>query len=528
MKKATYQYLRLKNTTIRTRVLIVFSILVFALILLFTAVHAYFERVNLDKEYMQLSRQTAHALSFMPALANGLQENDISEVQGIVDRVRLQANNPFVYVLTENGEDLLTGTKRNEQNLQPTLIFGSYITERYGSGKNEVIQSTAPIYDQVGEAEQLIGAVRVTYPLNMLEVELFARLRRNAIAGLAGIVLSLFSAWLIASSIQRDTFGHEPALVASLYKEREALLQSLNEGLCAVNQLGEVTLLNPAAKRLLQNQQVSKGVLRELGTIQAVENGLTLTDEVRLIGEKTLIVNTRPIDEGGQRAGAISSFRDFTEMKQVKETMAQLQVQSDGLRAQTHEFRNKLYVLMGLLQLNKQEDALDFIVNETNVQREQTTPLFKKIADVGVQALLLAKMAKAAERHVHLTIEDSSQLQPIDRIPTSDLSIIIGNILDNAMEAVADSEKKEVLFFASDAGDEWVFDVYDSGNGFKKGVGNLLEEGLSTKGKGRGFGLSNVHRALMKWNGLINIDHLPEEDGTMVSIYIPKERRAKS
>ncbi|WP_078394498.1 sensor histidine kinase [Shouchella patagoniensis] len=515
-----------KRTTIRTRVLIVFSILVCALISLFTLVHAYFESVNLDEEYRQLSRQTANALSFMPALAGALHDEDISEVQGIIDRIRLQANNPLVFVMDKEGKDVLSGImEENQETLQPTLVFGSYVTERTELRGEEVIQTTAPIYDQVDEAEQLIGAVSVNYSMDTIREELVGRLWRNASAGLAGLGLSLLCAWLISSSVQRDTFGHEPALVAALYKERETLLKAVNEGICAVNKQGGITLLNPAAEAILPKKQASETVLKVLGLDQALLKGESFYDEMRSIEGKTLMVNCRPIYKNGERTGAISSFRDFTEMKQVKETMAQLQVQSDGLRAQTHEFRNKLYVLMGLLQLGKQEEALDFIVKETNVQRSQTTPLFQKVTDIGVQALLLAKMAKASEKHVHLSIEDSSELQPIKRVPMSDLSVIIGNVLDNAIEAVAYTKKKEVRFFASDAGDEWVIDVYDSGEGFSHEGRHLFEEGVSTKGEGRGFGLSNVSETLLKWDGLMEIASLPEKGGTVVSIYIPKERR---
>ncbi|KQL58787.1 hypothetical protein AN965_02140 [Alkalicoccobacillus plakortidis] len=512
-----------KRMTIRTRVLLVFSILVAILISLFTLVHAYFESVNLNQEYKQLSRQTANALSFMPALANALHENDVSEVQGIIDRVRLQANNPIVFVLDHNGKDMLSGKEdETRHSLQATLVFGSYRTERTIVHGEEVIQTTAPIYDQLGDAEQLIGAVRVSYPLESIHEVLYERLWRNALVGLAGLVLSLLCAGIISSSIQRDTFGHEPALIATLYKEREALLQSLNEGICAVNEHGDVTLFNPAAAFILSADEANKDVLHKLGLFESLHKGQSLFDDMRNISGKSLVVNCHPIYENKKRVGAICSFRDFTEMKQVKETMAQMQAQSDGLRAQTHEFRNKLYVLMGLLQLGKQEEALSFIVNETSVQRTQTIPLFQKITDVGVQALLLAKMARAAEKHVHLSIEESSELHTIERIPIADLSTIIGNVLDNAIEAVVHTEKKDVLFFASDAGDEWVIDIYDSGKGFKENQKHFLQPGVSTKGEGRGFGLSNVQQALKKWNGVMEIDGLPHVGGTVVSIYIPK------
>ncbi len=295
--------MREKRMTIRTRVLLVFSILVVILISLFTLVHAYFESVNLNQEYKQLSRQTANALSFMPALANALHENDVSEVQGIIDRVRLQAYNPLVSVIDDNGKEMLSGKEdETRHSLQATLVFGSYRTERTVLHGEEVIQTTAPIYGQIGDAEQLIGAVRVSYPLERINEVLYERLWRNAFVGFAGLALSLLCAGIISSSIQRDTFGHEPALIATLYKEREALLQSLNEGICAVNEHGDVTLFNPAAAFILGTEQANKGVLHKLGLFESLHNGQTLFDDMRNISGKSLVVNCQPLYENKKKS----------------------------------------------------------------------------------------------------------------------------------------------------------------------------------------------------------------------------------
>ncbi|MED4159810.1 GHKL domain-containing protein [Shouchella clausii] len=513
--------------TVKTRVLAIFLTLVFILIVLFSTVFAYFESVNLKREYEQLSRQTANGLAFMPALSTAITTRDNTEVQAIIDRVRLQANNPLVTVINREGFNVLTEeVVPSSQSLQSTLLFGSYITEHISFQKVEGIQTIAPVYSQTNDAEELVGAVVVQYPQTAINETLEERIWRNVGVGLFGLALSAVGAMIVSKSIQRDTFGYEPAVVASLYQERETLLKAVKEGIVAVDEEGELTLLNPAAEGILAKQELDQTAIQQLGLIEALKTGHSLWDEVRKVNGKVLVVNCRPIGEKGAVTGAIASFRDYSDMRQVKETLEQLQRQSDSLRAQTHEFKNKLYVLMGLLQLGKGEEALAFIIDETNIQHAQTSPLFEKIEDTGVQALILGKMAAAAEKHVHLAVEETSRLFPIPDIPVSDLSIILGNVLDNAIEAAAVAKEKKVLFFASDAGEEFVFDIYDSGFGAKDLVGvDWFEEGISTKGEGRGYGLSNVQKTLRKWNGFIEIKDTG--DGTVVSVYIPKWQGGK-
>lgn len=349
---------------------------------------------------------------------------------------------------------------------------------------------------------------------------------RNIGIGAIGLALSAFGAWLVSQSIQRDTFGFEPAFVASLYREREGMLHAVKEGIVAIDNHGIITLMNPAASTLLlaESSLTNDEIVEKLGLLETVKTGLSLYDDNRVIAGKSLIVNCHPLFEGDVISGAICSFRDRTDMKQLKETMIQLQIQSDGMRAQTHEFKNKLYVLLGLLQLRKIEDALSFITQETKLQQTQTTPLFKKIKDTGIQALLLAKMAKASEKHINLYIEESSELNPIRHIPLSDLSIILGNVLDNAIEAVGKSEKKEIVFYVSDVGSDIVMDIYDRGPGINHNqMIDVFEQGTSTKGKDRGFGLSNVRNTVKKWGGFVEVKTSEDDWGTIVSIYIPKK-----
>lgn len=207
-----------------------------------------------------------------------------------------------------------------------------------------------------------------------------------------------------------------------------------------------------------------------------------------------------------------------------KKTIDEMRLYSDDLRAQTHEFMNKLYVLSGLLQLGRNEAALDFIQKEADSVSLQNQIVFKQIQDDLIQAVLLGKTAKASERKVFFTIEQESTLSALPaHIDAHSLLTVISNLIDNAFEAVKQVKQPLVTFLITDASPTLIIEVTDNGTGIDEQVLHFLfEKGYSTKGDGRGFGLHNVKEAVESFHGMIEV--VPNEPaGTIFTIYIPKE-----
>lgn len=207
-----------------------------------------------------------------------------------------------------------------------------------------------------------------------------------------------------------------------------------------------------------------------------------------------------------------------------KKTIDEMRLYSDELRAQTHEFMNKLYVLSGLLQLGRNEAALDFIQKEADSVSLQNQIVFKQIQDDLIQAVLLGKTAKASEKKVLFTIERESTLSALpDHVDGHSLLTVISNLIDNAFEAVKQTRMPHVTFLITDASPTLIIEVTDNGMGIDdQTLGLLFEKGYSTKGEGRGFGLHNVKEAVESFHGIIEV--IPNEPaGTIFTIYIPKE-----
>ncbi|GLC90217.1 sensor histidine kinase [Lysinibacillus piscis] len=210
-----------------------------------------------------------------------------------------------------------------------------------------------------------------------------------------------------------------------------------------------------------------------------------------------------------------------------KRTIDEMRLYSDELRAQTHEFMNKLYVLSGLLQLNRHDAALDFIQKEVDTITVHQHIVFRQIKDDFIQAVLLGKTAKASERKIAFSIEPESTLSAVP--PTIDVHLlltVISNLIDNAFDAVKESEEPSVTFLITDASPTLIIEVADNGHGVDENrVQLLFEKGWSKKGEHRGYGLFNVKEAVDSFGGMIEV--LPNEpNGTIFTIYIPKKGEA--
>src|SRR5699024_8718770 len=238
-------------------------------------------------------------------------------------------------------------------------------------------------------------------------------------------------------------------------------------------------------------------------------------------------VNREVIKENGQVIGAVASFRDKTEIKEMVETISEVRQYSEDLRAQTHEYTNRLYVLSGLIQLGQYQEAVDMIQTELKINNTQNHILFDQIEDSKVQAILLGKIGKASENKISFSIDENSSLNTLpDHIDISSLIAILGNIIDNAFEAVESTEEKEVTLFATDMGNDIIFEVADSGEGIDESK-HLFKKGFSTKQSGnRGYGLTILQDTVNSLGGSLEIKN-HKSKGAIVTVFIPKQLELK-
>ncbi|WP_257984324.1 ATP-binding protein [Neobacillus cucumis] len=500
------------------------------------------ESKQIEENKGKLALEISKTVSFMPTIINGVQSSNPTKIiQPLAEKVRKETGAEFVVVGNIDGTryshplQSMIGKKMKGGDNQKAIKKGKYYISKANGSLGPSIRGKSPIFNKKGE---VIGVVSVGFLLEDVHQQITKNIIKVILVSIFALIISFFGSILLGRNIRKDTMGLEPYEIAVLYKEKNAVLHGVKEGILSINRAGFITMMNQPAKKLLQ----IKGSVRHLKVdglfpstylFEVLNSGIPLVDKEINWKDKTVIVNCTPLPDETGISGVVASFRDKTEIEQMVNTLSEVKSYSEDLRAHTHEYTNKLYVLSGLLQLGEYEQALAMIQAETQVLQVQNSILFNQIKESKVQAILLGKLGKASEKKIKFEILSESYL---DILPThiklSSLIVILGNLIDNAFEAVSESHHPTVKFFATDIGSDIIFEVSDNGKGINENdIPHLFERGFTSKSgdKPRGFGLSNAEEAVVEMNGMIEV-HSNQESGTVFTVYLPKqyERRAEN
>lgn len=380
-----------------------------------------------------------------------------------------------------------------------------------------------PLRDAEG---RIIGAVSVGIEYNSVRAKLV-----HAIPGLfayagAALAIGALAAYLISRRVQRQTRDLAFSDISALLSEREAMLHGIKEGVVALDRAGRVRLLNDEARRLLGigEEALGRPLDEALGagrTTDVLAGRVTGTDLLTVRGPRVLLANRMPTEDGG----AVATLRDRTELERIGRELDSTRGLIDALRAQDHEHANRMHTLLGLLELEMYEDAVEFVgevVGEHRVTAEQVT---EKVHDPLLAALLVGKATVAAERGVALWVADGTLL-PDRLIDPRGLVTVVGNLVDNALDAVAGTRHARVEVELRAEERTAVLRVRDTGPGVPADRRELIfTDGWSTKrppahGK-RGIGLSLVCRLAERQGGCVRVDEA-EGGGAEFTVVLPE------
>lgn len=524
-----------RTFTMQTKITcLVLSLLLFVILSL-TVIYSYIEYRQTEESTGQLALQVATTVSFMPSIREAfLDPNPAKTIQPIANKIKEEIGAEFVVV---GNKDSIRYAHPNEQKLgkkmvggdnDPALLNGEYYTSKAVGTLGPSLRGKAPIFNESGD---IIGIVSVGFLLEDIKENVYDRILKTSRWSIALLLVGIIGSILLARNIRKDMLGLEPHEISFLFQERQAILESIHEGIIAIDQDGRITMINSSAKKLLRlSDRVLNRAITECipGTrmMEVLDQGDSQLGQELNIHNMTLLVNRIPIHENNRVIGVVSSFRDKTEMENMLHTLSEVKKYSDELRAQTHEFTNRLHVISGLLQLNKIEEAIDLIQTEKQTYEIQNQVIFNQIQDSTFQAILLGKVSVASEKKIDFIISEESTLQEIpSHLSKSDLITVVGNIIDNAFDAVSTNSKtKEVQLFVTDIGEDIVVEISDNGSGINSQIRNLIfEKGFSTKNGDRGVGLAIVQDTIDQLNGFVEVKSEPET-GTTFSVFIPKKR----
>jgi CitB family two-component system sensor histidine kinase MalK len=320
-----------------------------------------------------------------------------------------------------------------------------------------------------------------------------------------------------------------------LLKERSAMLQSVHEGIVAVDQESKITLVNRAAQELFQKAGLSDnpiGINIEEYMPTTRFSHLINTSKIELYQEQningmTILMNRVPVVVGNKTVGAIATFWDKTEIQLLADQLTGVRIYADALRAQTHEFMNKLHVILGMVHMGYYEKLASYIHETIDTRKNEIGSITRKIQDPVLAGFLIGKLSYAREAGVEFSVLCEQSLpQPEDTVITHELITIIGNLVDNAVEAVAGCAIKRIEVELDYGDDILTIVVKDTGAGMSEELQNkIFEKGFSTKGENRGLGLYLISRSIEKLEGDLIIS-TKSEKGTIFSVYIPYKAEA--
>ncbi len=463
-----------------------------------------------------------------------IKENGYIAINSLVESIHLKTGIQYLYILNEDRRyfahphpDQLN-TTGDSSDLKVGEIPGepSYY---YEMTRNAMVEGYAPIYTEGVQTGLVVvgifnGRILQTMSGFALQLILFA---------VVAIGMGVFVAHQLAKNIKRSIYGLEPSEIAMLLQDRELILENIGEGILAIDHLGKITMINERAKDLLDQPELAVGMAQERLLFT------NLLEEAREIGEvsverewrrdsgvflKIEIIALHAVDP---RLRHLCRIEDMSLVRKRAEELTDMQQLTQALRAQNHEFMNKLHTISGLIQLESYDDALMYIEQVTETKQTVIRQLRDQVKIPALSGLLLAKYSRASERKIDLRLSLDTY---IDRLPEhmmeSDISSILGNLIDNAIEALARRKDARITVTLRSNRAEALLEVRDNGPGLGgRAVEEVLRRGFSSKGPDRGFGLAIVREKIERAGGTLA---LREDGGLHCSVNLPMNRKEET
>jgi sensor histidine kinase regulating citrate/malate metabolism len=343
-----------------------------------------------------------------------------------------------------------------------------------------------------------------------------------------GLGLGVVGSWLLARLIKRRTRGLEPAEIGALADQREALLHSIREGVVAVGNDGVVTVLSDSARELLDLPDgVEARALADLPLSHEVRDALLgdsdVRDAVLTVGGRVIVLNRNRVFHDGRQVGTVATLRDRTELLAMQSELNARESVTRTLRAQTHEFSNQLHTISGLLQLEEYDEAARVIGALSRRRAEISDEVTSRVDDPAVAALLIAKVSLAAERGIDLRLAVDSCLPRLDHELSADVGTVLGNLVDNGVDATASAGGTRVDVRLTIDEQAALVQVADSGPGVPADA-EIFRRGYTTKpgdASGRGVGLALVQLVCERRGGTVSVHN---DEGAVFTARLPRHR----
>eukprot|EP01133_Synstelium_polycarpum_P026572 gene26572-31956_t len=383
-------------------------------------------------------------------------------------------------------------------------LAGVTFTETYAGSLGPSIRAVTPVYDSGGT---LVGLVSAGVTREQISKQFAQSVPVILFVAGGGLLAALLSSLLVSRRIRRQTLGMAPDELRTMYEHHDAVLHSIGEGLVVIgrgrSRDARVDIVNDEARRLLDLPD-GPVPLSSIPETMRVDDASPAKDQVHLTDKRVLVVNQHPVEWEGNRIGTVLTIRDHTELQNVLGELDSVRSFAESLRSQAHESANRLHTIITMVELGRNDDAVAFATNELRVSQQLIDRLMNAVHEPALAALLLGKMSEAAERGVDLTITEDTALGPVPSLNARELVTLVGNLVDNAIDASRASESPWVEVTVMEEDSMMVVAVADSGPGMTpEALEKAKGRGYSTKSGSRGLGLALVSQVVKRHGGTL-------------------------
>ncbi len=459
---------------------------------------------------------------YLDSLRDTLEDIDVISVVN-TDSVRLYHSNHELIGTVYDGT--LPSFKENSQGYYATNDNGPSGTQR---------RAYAAIYDEDGNYTGFVMAIML---MENIKTEIVQIILIFTLITIVAILMELLISAELSGKIRESLLGYEPDVFTSMFRMRDNILESLDEGIVAVDSKGEVQFVNKSATQMLtgdskEEKLVGKDISALITSIPSL-NLLCNPESSHSVssGDDNILIDTIPIKEDDSVIGTVGILHDRKEYTRLMEDLTGTRYLVDSMRANNHDFTNKLHVILGLIQMEMYNEATSYIQNITMVQRETISKVMNCINEPAVAALLIGKIARASELNVKFILREGCYYSSADiSVPSEILVTVIGNLIDNAFEAMNDmsyDSQKELLFGMYSKPGALLITTDDTGSGIAEAdLDRIFENGFSTKGVGRGTGLYQVKSLVKNAGGNITVES-QKGIGSSFTVSFKKQERSR-
>lgn len=510
------------------KLLIFSTMLVLVTLFTFTLFLGHILEELMEEQIGQRALAISKTISLMPEVIDLVEQKDPDgKLSAMINSLQKSIDARFIVIgdndsirLTHPNQDLIGDRMMRDDN-DKALKEGLYYTSKATGTLGPSIRGKSPVFGKNGD---IVGIVSVGYLEENVRKIITERHQQFLIYFYGAMILTIIMAFILSRKIKNSLLGYEPQEISRLFLEKEAILNAVKEAIIATNTKGEMTLCNEVAKSYFHLNEEEKhpphGLEKYLLDAKERED---VSIEIEGVD---YICNLSPIIHEGDTIVMVASCRKKEEIDALVWELTRVKQYSERLREKKHEFSNLLHLISGHIQIGEYDKAIA-LISEDHLPDEKIIEQFQSVIhDPVVASIFIGKYYFGFEKGVKVILDENSFIQEsIHPSISKHLLTILGNIINNAIDAAVVSEQKEVILFATDIGNDLIFEVKDSGMGIDTMLSEkIFEKGFTTKGElHSGYGLFFVKSTLEWLGGFISFGK--GNYGTIASIHIPKGGR---